>query len=115
MADTKLEPVIEYYDNDKIKCAYSVDENGNRQGPFESYYDNGQLRAKCTYKDGKFDGSYEEYHKNGQLYKKCTYKNGKIEDGPYEEYYKNGQLYKKCTYKDGEKTVRMKSIMTTSS
>ena len=101
MTDTKLKPIIEYYDDGKIKCAYSVDENGNKQGPCEKYHDNGQLWVKCTYKDGKEDGPYESYHDNGQLWDKGTYKNGEY-DGPYELYHDNGQLKKKCTYKDGE-------------
>ena len=101
MTDKKLKPVIEYYDNGTIKYAYSVDENGNRQGPSESYYENGQLAVKCTYKDGEYDGPYEEYYDNGRLNVKCTYKDGK-KNGPYEAYHDNGQLYEKCTYKDGK-------------
>ena len=100
-ADTKLKPVIEYYDDGKIERAYSVDKNWHRQGPYEDYHKNGQLWAKCTYKDGKKDGPYESYHENGQLCVKCTYKDGK-KNGPHEEYYENGQLKEKCTYKDGE-------------
>ena len=101
MTDKKLKPIIEYYDDGKIECAYSVDENGNKQGPYEEYHDNGRLRLKYTYKDDEPDGPYEEYYGNGQLRKKCTYKDGEL-DGPYEEYHKNGRLKVKCTYKDGK-------------
>ena len=125
MTDKKLEPIIEYYDDGKIKCAYSVDENGYMQGPYEEYRENGQFSQKCTFKDdklegpyegydkygqlevkytcknGKKEGSYESYYKNGQLKEECTFKNGET-DGPYVSYYENGQLFKKCTYKDGE-------------
>ena len=101
MTDAKLKPIIEYYDDGKIKRAYSVDENGKFDGPYERYHENGQLWEKCTCKDGKYDGPYERYYDNGQLGKKCTYKDGK-EDGPYEEYHKNGQLKEKSTCKDGE-------------
>ena len=99
-ADNKLKPIIEYYDNGKVKCAYSVDENGKKQGSYESYHDNGQLDKKCTYKNGKLDGPYESYYPNGQLDRKCTYKND-ILDGPYESYYPNGQLWIKCTHRYG--------------
>ena len=106
MADKKLKPIIEYYDDGRIKRAYSVDENGNKQGPYERYYDkryheNGQLERKCTYKDDELDGPYETYYDNGQLYEKCTYKDGEY-DGPYEDYHDNGRLRIKCTYKDGK-------------
>ena len=77
MTDKKLKPVIEYYDDGKIRRAYSVNEKRQYNGPYERYLSNGQLAEKCTYKDGKLDGPYEEYHKNGQLEIKCTYKNGK--------------------------------------
>jgi antitoxin component YwqK of YwqJK toxin-antitoxin module len=40
---------------------------GKKDGPFESYYKNGQLEEKGTYKDGEWDGLWEEYYKNGQL------------------------------------------------
>ena len=53
MTDKKLEPIVEYYEDGTIKQAYSTDENGNQQGPYEEYYDNGQLKEKCTYKDGE--------------------------------------------------------------
>ena len=78
----------------------TVDENGVEQGPFEIRYKGGDY-GKWTYKDGKLDGPYETYYKNGQLWIKCTYKDGK-KGGPYEEYYENGRLFEKCTYKDGK-------------
>ena len=101
MTDTKLKPIIEYYDDGKIARAYSVDEKRQYDGPYESYHENGQLEVKFTYKDGKLDGPYEWYYSNGQLWKKYTYKDGKL-DGPYEWYLSNGQLLEKCTYKDGK-------------
>ena len=76
MTDKKLKPIIEYYNDGKIERAYSVDENGNKQGPYEWYHDNGQLWQKCTYKDNELDGPYEWYHKNGQLAEKCVYRMG---------------------------------------
>ena len=101
MTDAKLKSIIEYYDDGKIKYAYSVDENGNKQGPSEAYHENGRLEIKCTYKDGEYNGQYEEYWHNGQLTKKCTYKDG-YEDGSCEKYQPNGRLWGKCTYKDGK-------------
>ena len=49
---------------------------GPPDGPYESYYDNGQLETKGTYKDGELDGPYEEYYDDGQLRFKGTYKDG---------------------------------------
>ena len=87
-----------------------VERNGikyeiNSQIPFTGvgvrYWDNGQLVAKQTYKDGKKHGLYEYYLTNGQLFTKGNYKDGK-KHGLYETYYRNGQLESKSTYKDGK-------------
>jgi antitoxin component YwqK of YwqJK toxin-antitoxin module len=69
---------------------------------FENY-ENGQLRYKVNFIDGKVeDGLYEVYYENGQLQRKANYKDGK-RDGLYERYYENGQLQRKRNYKDGKR------------
>ena len=59
---------------------------GPPDGPYESYFENGQLEQKGTYKDGELDGPYEIYHENGQLREKGTFKDNEkcgewFEDG----------------------------------
>ena len=71
-------------------------------GPFEWYYDNGQLSSRVIFKDGERDGPYEFYHENGQLGLKMNYKDGEPEDGLFESYDENGQLWLRGTFKDGE-------------
>ena len=51
--------------------------DGEREGSWVGYWDNGQLSLKETYKNGKLDGSWVWYHEDGQLSRKGTYKNGK--------------------------------------
>ena len=65
MTDTIVKPVIEYYDDGKIKCAYSVDENGYKQGPYEKYHENGLLWGKGVCKMGErlYGEEAEEYLK----------------------------------------------------
>ena len=37
-------------------------------GPYETtHHDHGELYEKGTYKDGELDGPFESYHENGQL------------------------------------------------
>jgi len=69
-------------------------------GPYESYYENGQLWAKGTFVAGELDGPAELYHENGQLWAKGTYRVGQ-KDGPAELYHENGQLWEKGTYVAG--------------
>ena len=40
------------------------------------YYENGQLKSKWNFKDGKEHGLQKEYYRNGQLRHKTNYKNG---------------------------------------
>jgi len=74
-------------------------------GPFETYYENGQLWSKGTYKDGQIvgisdmDGLFERYWPNGNLRRK-SFREGGID--MYESGLENGQLVSKTTTdKDG--------------
>ena len=50
------------------------------------YHENGQLKEKGNYKDGKKEGEWLSYHENGQLFTKENHKDGK-EEGEYSWYY----------------------------
>ena len=70
-------------------------------GPYEAYYENGQLWEKGILVAGEPDGPYERYYENGQLWIMATYAASE-RDGPYERYYWNGQLEAGGTYNMGE-------------
>ena len=74
----------------------------NKEGPFTTWYSNGQVDKKGTVRDGVLDGSYEWHQNSGQLNIKCTYANG-LKHGEYFEYVPNGQLYRKGLYTMGVK------------
>ena len=78
--------------------------NGEMDGPWVSYYDNGQLHTKGTAKNGKQEGPWVFYHENGQLMQKGDFKNGKKE-GRWVIYYGDGTLLKDLSgvFKDGVK------------
>ena len=61
----------------------------------------GQFLEKGTFTAGERDGPYESYHENGQLWGKLTYAAGEL-DGPYEDYNENGQLLQKGVWNMGE-------------
>ena len=44
-----------------------------QDGPFQDYYENGQLKLEGNFKNGKNDGLWKHYHENGQLKYKCEY------------------------------------------
>ncbi len=56
---------------------YCIDNQNNKQGLYESYYENGQLAVRCFYKDNKKDGPFEEYFDDGVLLETCVYRDGK--------------------------------------
>jgi len=76
------------------------DYKGNKQGYWEEYYSNGQLKSKGPYINGKEDGYWEEYYDNGELYSKGNYING-LKQGRFELYSPFGLLWFKHLYKDG--------------
>lgn len=93
-------------------------------GPFEIYYDTGQLRRRSTRKDtfdvgpvevwhmngqksaeftnnelGNTEGEFKTWHPNGQLHTTGTMMNGRPV-GVHETYFDNGQLEMKSVYPD---------------
>ena len=50
--------------------------DGKKEGLWEEYYDNGQLKAKGVYKEGKEDGTWEVFNEQGQLKAKINYRMG---------------------------------------
>ncbi|MBL8013613.1 MAG: toxin-antitoxin system YwqK family antitoxin [Candidatus Omnitrophica bacterium] len=103
-------------------------------GTHKEYYEDGRIRSKSEYKDGKLDGYVREYHPNGQLAfvqriqhgkingpVKAYYPSGKLqgetmyvnnsEDGPMREYYENGVLKEEALYIRGQ-LVQVKTFDT---
>jgi antitoxin component YwqK of YwqJK toxin-antitoxin module len=52
----------------------------------------------------KWNGEYMSWWHNGKVCTKTTYKNDKL-DGEWEYWNEHGTLKEKCFYKDGEKQV----------
>ena len=53
--------------------------DGKRDGYWETYFKDGQLKSKGHYKDGEEDGLWEYFNKDGTVDKENagTYRNGK--------------------------------------
>lgn len=73
------------------------DAEGQQHGPWERYFDNGQLWYIGEYIHNNFDGYWVEYFKNGQLAYKGTFKNGE-EIGYAIDYYHDGDIITKRFY-----------------
>ncbi len=77
------------------------------------YYDDGKMKAECSYKSEKLEGLSVHYYENGQVKLKENYRDGLLEDlsigfyqtgrVEYEVYYKRGKvLYKRIFDLDGK-------------
>ena len=72
---------IEYFGKPKgpvyIKCYYKDDEF---HGPYERFYENGQLRSSGQLTDGVQTGYWEWFDEDGTLVKKGTFVNGELNE-----------------------------------
>jgi hypothetical protein len=82
---------------------YRVDSDEPFTGLSVKYHDNGKLKNRTDYKDGKKDGLSEWFWENGTLGQRGNLKGGK-KNGLLEVFSQNGKLIRSVNYKNG---VRM--------
>ena len=73
-----------------------------QNGPQESKYSSGQIKAKWTNLNGNIHGKFLSYRESGKVQNDCEYKNGK-ENGTCLEYDEEGRLDKRELYDNGKK------------
>ena len=77
-----------------------------KDGLWQEYYENGQLRNEGNYIGGKKVGLWKEYHDNGSLANMVNFKEGKKE-GLLKNYYSDGQIKGKINYIEGKENGMM--------
>jgi antitoxin component YwqK of YwqJK toxin-antitoxin module len=84
------------------------DNEGNKTGYWEEYWDNGDLERKGSYINGLMDGMWEIYYIDGELYSRGPYKDGERNGEWF--YYNNydGKLEYKTLYKNGDKIKNLR-------
>ena len=87
---------------DRHKKGY-LNADDQRIGPWEYYYQNGNLLSKGEYLNGQRIGAWEFYYPNGNLSSKGEYLNDQ-KTGPWELYHYNGNLLAKGEYLNDQKT-----------
>ena len=90
-----------YYDDGILKSEFEKNDNGQLDGIYREYYENGQLKLECTYKNGQLEGIAKEYYKNNQLSCEYNFRDGKL-DGLCKEYYESGKIKEEYYCKDGK-------------
>lgn len=67
-------------------------EQGQRHGPWEWYYQNGDLWYKANFENGKQNGLFEQYFDNGQIQHIGHQKDDKL-FGIWRHYNRGGKLH----------------------
>lgn len=105
---------------------YGNEENEYKTGLWKFYYDNGKIKSKGEYDEGKMKGRWNFYDYDGNVSEEGDYKKGERtglwktyeqktltsegkyddgrEDGNWKYYYSNGVLSAEGTFKNGLKT-----------
>lgn len=83
----------------QVKERYIVDENGVKNGLYQSYHKNGQASETCEFKNGIKNGFCVIKHDNGRVATECTYQDGCLE-GDYISYYADGHKRLECSFKN---------------
>jgi hypothetical protein len=78
-----LQRVVNHWDpyNTRIRQEYYLNKNGNREGLYKSYHENGQLDCECYLQNGMLNGRYKAYNSSGDL----------TEDAEYNDNYRTGK------------------------
>ena len=101
----KYNPLIAAFKKDTLEKnkAAAAKEAKRMNGPQESKYSSGKIRAKWTNVNGDIHGKFLSYRENGKVHNDCEYKNGK-ENGTCLSYDEEGRLDKREQFDNGKKT-----------
>ena len=92
---------VEIYDHGVLLAKGMIDDADRRQGYWEEYYINGELKSKGNYKDGKKIDDWEFYFANKQLQQKGKYLEGEKPTGTWYWYYSGGELLREESFRKG--------------
>jgi len=110
----ELTPYIEYYPNGNVYIKGQKNTSGQREGLWELFYPNGNIKWRTPYKEGKEDGVQEGFYENGNIGIRTPYKEGN-KDGIEEWFDEQGNITATQLWKDGkliENTKPMKKKLT---
>lgn len=110
-ADGKLivGPWTGFYAAGNVKSKGTYDAAGKRTGNWTWYFEDGSLKAKEHYVNGKVDGVQEYFYKNGNPSSRESYAAGTL-NGVTTVYYYGGNIKSITNYKAGKKDGAAKSF-----
>ena len=87
-----LKHVETKFPNGKIKEVYTLNKNGEKEGKFQEYYEDGKIKEEAFFKNGKYSGIRTLFFQNGKPEIEENYTDGGLLNGAYKAYYDNGQV-----------------------
>ena len=97
----ELTPHIEYWDNGNVSIKGQKNSKGQEEGIWEMFYENGNIRMRIPYKEGKVGGIVESFYENGNIHRRTPYKEGN-KDGIEEFFDEQGNIIRTHHWKDGK-------------
>jgi len=97
----KLTPQIEYYSNGNVLVKGQKNSKGQREGLWEFFYKNGNIKRRTQYVEVKRDGIEEYFYENGKIHWRIPYKDD-VEDGIEEEFDERGNIHCRTPFKEGK-------------
>lgn len=99
-----------YYDSGKIKEEWTENIEGNIDGVYKKYDEEGKKVKELHYMNGKRkEGREYEYYQNGKILSEKNFDNGELK-GICKEFYENGRLKKIYFYLRGQKNGEYKEF-----
>lgn len=90
-----------YYDDyGVLSRTKEYNDDGELDGYDQTFFEDGSVDAKATYKEGLLEGYYEEYFQNGKMYCQGNYEEGE-RVGLWVYYYPNGNEKSTYYYQNG--------------
>lgn len=96
---------VEYFPNGTIKANWTErvgsDSSAVKHGTLQNYYDNGRLKSRVEYVDGRENGLMTTWQNDGKLISTLSYKDGLL-DGVCTYYDADGRKMSSGTYRQGK-------------
>lgn len=93
---------------------FQILEDSTKHGSYEAFYDDGKLREKSNYSNGKYSGKRTIYYSNGNIEIEEVYVDDQLE-GPFTAYWDNGKINIETHYKKGQMNGSLKRYYKTGS
>ena len=90
-----------FYDNGSLKEKRSF-ENGRKTGEYVAYWENGLQQLQYFFENDVYEGTCREWNRDGTLIKEMNYKNG-YEKGSQKMFYDNGKVRSNYTIINGRR------------